>query len=89
MENFFNDTMEFALFKKALKTTDKEPVLLNLSSTDSSLQKDKEPAKVVYSSTRKNMSEKFAPSPFGKFFGARQAKTAVDMNDFSSWKNKN
>ena len=64
--------------------------MLNLSSTDSSLQSNKEPAKMTYSSPRKNMSEKFEPSPFGKYFGSRKSKnTAVDMNDFSSWKNKN
>ena len=89
MNNFFFDTSDYSLFKKALKVTDNEPVVISILSTDSSLQtksnKTNEPA-----AARKNMSRKFEPSPFGKFFGPRkQQSVSVDMKDFSSWKNKN
>ena len=89
MSNFFYDPSEYSLFKKAMKTTSGEPIIINLLSTDSSLideeQKDK-PAPVVH----KNFSSKFEASPFGKYFGPRRQRTTpVDMSDFSSWKNKN
>ncbi len=89
MNNFFFNTSDYSLFKKALRTTENEPVVINILSTDSSLQKDEsksnEPA-----AARKNMSRKYEPSPFGKFFGPRkQQAVSVDMKDFSSWKNKN
>ena len=89
MNNFFYDESDYSLFRKALKTTDNEPVFINILSTDSSLQTKKE-ATVESASARKNMSKKYEPSPFGKFFGPRrQQPTSVDMKDFSSWKNKN
>ena len=89
MENFFNDSFEYSIFKKALKNTQSEPVILNILSSDSSLQSEPE-KKAPVSSMRKNMSEKFEPSPFGKYFGQRKKRnSAVDMSDFSSWKNKN
>lgn len=89
MNNFFFDEADYSLFKKALKTTDNEPIVINILSTDSSLQsREEKTAEVV--SARKNMSKKYEPSPFGKFFGPRKQQTApVDMKDFSSWKNKN
>lgn len=90
MEDFFNDAFEYNIFKKALKATDGEPVIINLLSTDSSLKSDKDEPLHVSVPQRKNMSEKFEPSPFGKYFGSRKKRTApVDMNNFSAWKNKN
>ena len=89
MNNFFYDESDYSLFMKALKTTEHEPVVINILSTDSSLQTKKETT-VESASARKNMSKKYEPSPFGKFFGPRrQQPTSVDMKDFSSWKNKN
>lgn len=89
MNNFFFDESDYSLFKKALKTTDNEPVVINILSTDSSLKSSEEKTAEVVSA-RKNMSKKYEPSPFGKFFGPRkQQTTPVDMKDFSSWKNKN
>ncbi len=90
MENFFNDAFEFSIFKKALKATDGEPVVVNLLSSDESLVSEAKPSKLAFAPQRKNMSEKFGPSPYGKYFGARNKRTApVDMSDFSAWKNKN
>ena len=88
MNNFFLDASDYELFRKALHETKNEPVVINIYSSDGSLQenenKDKTPAQ------RKNMSNKFEPSAFGKFFGPRKQRTTpVDMKDFSSWKNKN
>ena len=89
MNNFFYDEADYSLFKKALKTTENEPVVINLLSTDSSLQTPKEKT-AESAAVRKNMSKKYEPSPFGKFFGPRkQQPVSVDMSDFSSWKNKN
>lgn len=89
MNNFFFNESDYSLFRKALKTTDSEPIVINILSTDSSLKsKEDKTAEVV--SARKNMSKKYEPSPFGKFFGPRkQQPVSVDMKDFSSWKNKN
>lgn len=89
MNNFFFDESDYSLFKKALRATEKEPVIINILSTDSSLQSKKDTA-VESAAVRKNMSKKYEPSPFGKFFGPRkQQAVSVDMKDFSSWKNKN
>lgn len=89
MNNFFYDESDYSLFKKALKTTENEPVVINILSTDSSLQTKKEKT-AESAAVRKNMSKKYEPSPFGKFFGPRkQQPVSVDMSDFSSWKNKN
>ncbi len=90
MNNFFYDDSEFSLFKKALRSTRNEPVVINILSSDSSL-KGNEQTDENKSMARKNMSNKFEPTtPFGKFFGPRKPRTApVDMKDFSSWKNKN
>lgn len=89
MNNFFFNTSLYPLFKKALKSTEKEPVVINILSTDSSLQK-KETKVSESAAPRKNMSRKYEPSPFGRFFGPRkQQPVSVDMKDFSSWKNKN
>ncbi len=89
MNNFFYDESDYSLFKKALKTTENEPVVINILSTDSSLQSPKEKT-AESAAVRKNMSKKYEPSPFGKFFGPRkQQAVSVDMSDFSSWKNKN
>lgn len=89
MNNFFYNSSEYSLFKKALRDTTGEPVFINLLSTDPSLNEDKqEPVQTQ----RKSQSSKFEPTtPFGKFFGARKATrtTPVDMKDFSAWKNKN
>lgn len=89
MFNFFFKDADRSLFKRALKSTKDEPVVINILSTDASLKeetKKDEPAPVV----RKNLSNKFQPSPFGKFFGPRKQRTTpVDMGNFSSWKNKN
>ena len=89
MYNFFFKGADHSLFRRALKSTKNEPVVINILSTDSSLQEQveiKEEAPVV----RKNLSNKFQPSPFGKFFGPRKQRTTpVDMGSFSSWKNKN
>ena len=68
MNNFFFDESDYSLFKKALRATEKEPVIINILSTDSSLQSKKDTA-VESAAVRKNMSKKYEPSPFGKFFG--------------------
>ncbi len=88
MNNFFYNESDFSLFRKALKQTESEPVIINILSTDSSLKEANkhEEAPVV----RKNLSSKFKPNPFNKFFGPRKQRTTpVDMGNFSSWKNKN
>lgn len=88
MSNFFYKSSAYPLFKKAMKTTRGEPIVLNLLSTDSSLKTDEPIDQAPVQ--RKNLSNKFEPSPFGKFFGPRKQRTTpVDMSDFSSWKNKN
>ncbi|MBP3582104.1 MAG: hypothetical protein J6J33_05065, partial [Clostridia bacterium] len=84
MNNFFYNSSEYSLFRKALKDTTGEPILINILSTDPSLNDDKQE---VVQPQRKNQSSKFEPTtPFGKFFGARKATrtTPVDMKDFSS-----
>ena len=89
MNNFFFDASDYSLFKKALKITDNEPVVINILSDDSSLQ-SQETKNYEQTAARKNMSKKYEPSPFGKFFGPRRPQNvSVDMKDFSSWKNKN
>ncbi len=89
MNNFFFDTSNFSPFKKALKIIENEPVVINILSDDPSLQKNTADNTEAIS-VRKNMSKKYEPSPFGKFFGPRkQQATSVDMKDFSSWRNKN
>ena len=89
MNNFFFNNSDYSLFKKALKSTEDEPVVINILSTDSSLQR-KEKVVVDKPSQRKSMSQKYEPSPFGRFFGPRKPQNvSVDMKDFSSWKNKN
>ena len=85
MDNFFSNAIDFNAFKKALKTTKGETVVINILSSDDSL---KTPSNDKTNKQRKSMSSKFEPSPFGKFFGARN-NGPVDMNDFSGWKNKN
>ncbi len=88
MNNFFYNNSEYSLFKRALRATKGEPVVINISSNDASLSDDN--SKQEEQVERKVMSQKFEPSPFGKFFGPRKTRTApVDMNDYSSWKNKN
>ena len=91
MNNFFFESGDYALFKKALRTTKNEPVVINILSTDSSLDENKSSSKVTPApAMRKNQSSKFEPSPFGRFFGPRKPQpTHVDMKDFSSWRNKN
>lgn len=86
MDNFFSNAFDYNAFKRALKVTDKETVVINILSSDSSL-KQPTPTKAS-NKQRKSMSSKFEPSPFGKFFNTRQSGP-VDMNDFSGWKNKN
>ena len=90
MNNFFSNALDYNVFKKALKMTDGESVIINVSSTDQSLTA---PVKYVYNPSnnkaRKNMSSKYEPSPFGRFFGSSRKPAPVDMNDFTSWKNKN
>ena len=88
MNNFFFKGEDYSLFRRALNETKGEPIVINLLSTDDSLNEEpkQEEAPVV----RKNLSNKFQPSPFGKFFGPRKQRTTpVDMGNFSSWKNKN
>ncbi len=88
MNNFFYDSSDYNLFKKALRKTGGEPVVINILSSDSSLKKDE--VKKEQKVERKNFSSRFEPSPFGKFFGPQKQRTApVDTNAFSSWKNKN
>lgn len=91
MDNFFSNALDYNVFKKALKITDGESVVITVSSTDPSLTA---PVKYNYNPSnnraRKNMSSKYEPSPFGRFFGSSKRNSApVDMNDFTSWKNKN
>ena len=89
MNNFFSSSADYNLFKKALRSTSNEPVVINIMSDDSSLEKPEIEDKKV-NVERKNMSSKYQASPFGKFFGPRKQRTdPVDMKDFSSWKNKN
>jgi len=89
MNNFFSSSADYNLFKKALRSTNNEPVVINIMSDDSSLDRpDVEEKKANVE--RKNMSSKYQASPFGKFFGPRKQRTdPIDMKDFSSWKNKN
>lgn len=88
MNNFFLDGSDMFLFKRAMRETKNEPVVINILSSDPSLKKDVSKTKTEV--VRKTFSDKFEPSPFGKFFGPRKTRTApVDMSDFSSWKNKN
>ena len=89
MNNFFSSSADYNLFKKALRSTSNEPVVINIMSDDSSLERPEIEDKKV-NVERKNMSSKYQASPFGKFFGPRKQRTdPVDMKDFSSWKNKN
>lgn len=89
MNNFFNSNSDFDLFKKALRSTKNEPVVINILSSDSSLNENGENNDSV-NVERKQMSSKFQASPFDKFFGPRKKRTdPVDMKDFSSWRNKN
>ncbi|MBQ8452106.1 MAG: hypothetical protein IJ538_05005 [Clostridia bacterium] len=92
MNNFFYDGSDYALFKKALKNTDDEPIVINVLSSDPSLNENASSRSTIKTSQKRNtnMSEKFNPSPFGKFFGPRVVQRQnFDMKDFSSWKNKN
>lgn len=90
MDNFFSNALDFNYFKKALKITDGESIIINISSTDSSLVSKPKYDSNPQNKQRKSMSDKFEPSPFGRFFGSQKRNTApVDMNDFTSWKNKN
>lgn len=89
MNKFISKNSDYDLFRKALRSTKNEPVIINILSNDSSLIEDdnKQPVAV---SERKQMSTKFQASPFDKFFGPKKKRTdPVDMKDFSSWKNKN
>ena len=89
MNNFFSSSADYNLFKKALRSTNNEPVVINIMSDDSSLDRPEAEDKKV-NVERKNMSSKYQASPFGKFFGPRKQRTEpLDMKDFSSWKNKN
>lgn len=90
MNNFFYDSSDYSVFKKAYRATRNEPVVINILSSDVSLKGDERPEKKE-KVARKNMSNRFEPnSPFGKFFGPRKPNNnPVDMKDFSSWKNKN
>ena len=89
MNNFFYSSSDYDLFKKALRTTKNEPVIINILSDDSSLNEGGDAGTVV-NAQRKQMSSKFQASPFDKFFGPRKKRTdPLDMKDFSSWKNKN
>ena len=90
MDNFFGNSLDFNYFKKALKITDGESIIITISANDSSLAVKPKYESNPQNKARKSMSNKFEPSPFGKFFGSQKRNTApVDMNDFSSWKNKN
>ncbi len=85
MDNFFSSALDYNAFKKALKATKGETVVINILSSDDSL---KTPVKDKGNKQRKSMSSKYDPSPFGKFFGSKNSDP-VDMNDFSGWRNKN
>lgn len=89
MNNFFYRDLDYDLFKKALRSTKNEPVVINILSNDSSLNTESSTDNVV-NTQRKQMSSKFQASPFDKFFGPRKKRTdPIDMKDFSSWRNKN
>ncbi len=89
MNNFFYRDTDYDLFKKALRSTKNEPVIINILSDDSSLVEDNID-KGLPTTQRKQMSAKFQASPFDKFFGPRKKRTdPLDMKDFSSWRNKN
>ena len=88
MNNFFLNGSDMFLFKRAMRETKNEPVVINILSSDPSLKKDVSKTKTEV--VRKTFSDKFEPSPFGKFFGPRKTRTTpFDMSDFSSWKYKN
>ena len=88
MNNFFYSSSDYDSFRKALKDTKNEPVIINILSSDSSLAENSESNKI--NAERKNISSKFQASPFDKFFGPRKKRTdPLDMKDFSSWRNKN
>ncbi|MBQ8425086.1 MAG: hypothetical protein IJX17_03580 [Clostridia bacterium] len=91
MDNFFSNAFDYSMFKKAMKVTNGESIIINISSTDSSLfPPAKTSGKNLNQTPRKNMSSKFEPSPFGKFFGNKKKNSApIDMSDFTSWKSKN
>ena len=89
MKNFFYRDSDYDLFRKALRSTKNEPVIINILSDDSSLIEDNVD-KGLPTVQRKQMSTKFQASPFDKFFGPRKKRTdPLDMKDFSSWRNKN
>ncbi len=90
MNNFFYNSSDYDLFKKALRSTKNEPVIINIYSDDNSLVDNGESDAVSSNAQRKQMSSKFQASPFDKFFGPRKKRTdPLDMKDFSAWKNKN
>lgn len=89
MNNFFYDNADYALFKKAMRKTGGEPVVINILSSDSSL-KPKEDKPVEKKSQYNNFASRQETSTFGRFFGPQKKRTApVDTNSFASWKNKN
>lgn len=89
MKNFFYRDTDYDLFRKALRSTKNEPVVINILSSDSSLTEEGGNGATA-DTQRKQMSSKFQASPFDKFFGPRKKRTdPLDMKDFSSWRNKN
>ena len=67
MDNFFGNALDFNYFKKAMKITDGESIIINISANDSSLAVKPKYESNPQNKARKNMSNKFEPSPFGKF----------------------
>lgn len=92
MNNFFYEESDFALFKKALKATGTEPVVINILSSDKSLKTDAQGPKPLPErrSTPKSYNEKYQPNTYDRMFGPRRrSNTPIDMNNFSGWRNKN
>lgn len=89
MNNFFYEESDFALFKKALKATNNEPVVVNILSSDPSLKSD-DKTKPLERKNASNYKENYQPNTYDRLFGPRRrTPQSIDLNNFTGWKNKN